>query len=173
MTLEEPRERTADEDGIPICPNCASENPSNAPYCPKCGMPIGMFSTTDPMQAIYSQGWAYRRAATGRSNALAFWGMWLIFGPAAAGVILALIDLASFGEEVSILGLGLSVAIGALYIAVLYRVTRNYIRQRRYKAGYCGVCRYQLRGLVEPRCPECGTPFDPDLLDAAGDDPPA
>jgi hypothetical protein len=27
---------------------------------------------------------------------------------------------------------------------------------------YCLNCRYHLRGLTENRCPECGTPFDPD-----------
>lgn len=27
---------------------------------------------------------------------------------------------------------------------------------------YCLQCRYVLDGLPEPRCPECGTPFDPD-----------
>lgn len=27
--------------------------------------------------------------------------------------------------------------------------------------GFCAKCRYPLRGLPEPRCPECGSPFDP------------
>jgi len=26
----------------------------------------------------------------------------------------------------------------------------------------CESCDYRLRGLTEPRCPECGDPFDPD-----------
>lgn len=29
---------------------------------------------------------------------------------------------------------------------------------------YCPRCRYNLTGLVEHRCPECGTPFDPLML---------
>ena len=28
----------------------------------------------------------------------------------------------------------------------------------------CVKCGYRLRGLKEPRCPECRTPFDPSLL---------
>jgi len=26
--------------------------------------------------------------------------------------------------------------------------------------GACVQCGYNLRGLTEPRCPECGTPFE-------------
>jgi hypothetical protein len=29
----------------------------------------------------------------------------------------------------------------------------------RANPAHCGVCGYNLRGLGEPRCPECGTPF--------------
>ncbi len=29
-------------------------------------------------------------------------------------------------------------------------------------AGRCRQCGYLLRGLTEPRCPECGRPFDPE-----------
>lgn len=28
-------------------------------------------------------------------------------------------------------------------------------------AGHCQKCGYDLTGLPEPRCPECGEPFDP------------
>jgi hypothetical protein len=36
------------------------------------------------------------------------------------------------------------------------------LRQR--SPWFCVQCGYFLRGLIEPRCPECGTPFDPRLL---------
>jgi len=28
----------------------------------------------------------------------------------------------------------------------------------------CRICNYSLHGLIEPRCPECGTPFAAQLL---------
>jgi hypothetical protein len=39
-----------------------------------------------------------------------------------------------------------------------------FIRNRYWplrEPGHCRVCDYDLRGLPESRCPECGTPFDP------------
>lgn len=33
--------------------------------------------------------------------------------------------------------------------------------RRRQKRGLCVKCGYALTGLTEPRCPECGKPFDP------------
>ncbi|MCB9866103.1 MAG: hypothetical protein H6816_05660 [Phycisphaerales bacterium] len=38
--------------------------------------------------------------------------------------------------------------------------------------GCCVMCDYDLRGLIEPRCPECGTPFaEADLDDMAVAEP--
>ena len=37
-----------------------------------------------------------------------------------------------------------------------------------YGLGRCANCGYQLRGLENPRCPECGHAFDPRLLQTPG-----
>ena len=37
-------------------------------------------------------------------------------------------------------------------------------RARRRAAGCCPPCGYNLTGLIEPRCPECGTEFDPKFV---------
>jgi hypothetical protein len=40
--------------------------------------------------------------------------------------------------------------------------------QRRADLAVCRGCGYNLRGLIEPRCPECGRRFDPALLPGRG-----
>jgi hypothetical protein len=54
---------------------------------------------------------------------------------------------------VILIPLGVLVGIGA-FVASLISLTKA-------PSGCCAKCGYDLRGLPEPRCPECGTPFDP------------
>ena len=46
----------------------------------------------------------------------------------------------------------------ATYPAIVF-LRRPILRERRRRLGLCMACGYSLRGLREPRCPECGTPF--------------
>ena len=43
---------------------------------------------------------------------------------------------------------------------------RRKLREELINRGFaiCGPCGYDLRGLTESRCPECGSPFDKKLL---------
>ncbi|NLX15275.1 MAG: hypothetical protein GXY44_16730 [Phycisphaerales bacterium] len=43
---------------------------------------------------------------------------------------------------------------------------RRFLREKLVEKGVpiCIECGYDLRGQIEPRCPECGTGYDPDLL---------
>ena len=56
----------------------------------------------------------------------------------------------------------------ALASVRLRRKKRRNELQRKYtarlRAGLCPRCEYNLTGLPEPRCPECGTEFDPHAL---------
>ncbi len=45
-------------------------------------------------------------------------------------------------------------------VEVALGIPRLHRRRKRRKVGRCVRCDYDLRGLPEPRCPECGTPFD-------------
>ncbi len=62
--------------------------------------------------------------------------------------------------------MGLVFTVGSLPLVIA--VTR---RVPRYTNPWrCAGCGYLLYGLREPRCPECGTPFDAALLEGGGAD---
>jgi hypothetical protein len=147
-----------------------AENPKGAPFCQKCGMPIGMVATLDPIQVIYSTGWLLRRAISGGRWPMAFWGILLIFGPTTILYLLILAAAVRQGRPYGDAGtyvlfwvriLGVTV----LYVAILWRVTKAYLRHLRIKPGHCEKCGYNLSHLPEPRCPECGTRFDPEDIE--------
>jgi hypothetical protein len=52
-------------------------------------------------------------------------------------------------------------------ISIQIRKMRIRLREELTSRGVpvCIPCGYDLRGQTEPRCPECGTSFDPALLD--------
>lgn len=53
-----------------------------------------------------------------------------------------------------------------LLVHIYRRQIRRSLREQLCDIGVpiCVPCGYDLRGLDEPRCPECGRPFDPNLL---------
>lgn len=72
--------------------------------------------------------------------------------------------LTSYLNSVAFFG-GLLIVIGSLFALPRLPV---------WESGCCVQCGYSLRGLPLPRCPECGTPFDPDktpFFHRAGIDP--
>ncbi len=62
------------------------------------------------------------------------------------------------------LSLMLIFASGMLVISVVSHVWHRARLHRRFPSDHCQKCGYNLEGLTEPRCPECGTPFDERLL---------
>jgi membrane associated rhomboid family serine protease len=105
-----------------------------------------------------------------------FWAIWRrprtwLLAAAAAGVL----GVVSIGLVPLLLYLGLpSVAVpgaiggfaGGATVGILVfatkQVRRGALRLWLVEHGYpvCLACGYDLRGQVEPRCPECGTPAD-------------
>ncbi len=154
--------------GGPVCPHCMVPIGPLEDFCHKCGRPITALAAMDPFKQVFAQGHVFREAASRPRSFLVVVGMWLLFGPALLGMSLVLrpghLSRALFGTESSVeayLGLILSLGLMALYAALLYRVTVNYLHNRNIGSGQCAECGYDLTGLPEPRCPECSAPFDP------------
>jgi len=63
---------------------------------------------------------------------------------------------------------------GSIWICALYGlyllVAAQRSRQGQQEEPRCRRCGYLLRGLPEPRCPECGTPFSCRLFDPSRKD---
>ncbi len=43
-------------------------------------------------------------------------------------------------------------------------LNRHRWRARHLRSGRCPWCRYDIRGLPEPRCPECGETWEPNAV---------
>lgn len=67
----------------------------------------------------------------------------------------------------SLIGFVCGTALGLVLGWLQLNRLRADIRQQLLDAGVavCLGCGYDLRGQTEPRCPECGQPFDPVILE--------
>lgn len=92
---------------------------------------------------------------------IAWFSMWLIlsqgdgiyYGFYCSMVGSLVLCLGVTGEIAALSDQSFLLTLGALLIARLPSLVRN--------RGCCRQCGYSLIGLPEPRCPECGTAFDP------------
>ncbi len=138
MSEDDAERHELDDPGKPLCPNCLGQNEPDADFCTDCGCPLSAIATTDPLRRMYSQGFWYRTAASGRIRPIVFWGTWLVLGPSVVGgaAIFAwsALEAPSVPADMAVhvvvgllVGGGLLAAVGAL----LYLMTRNYLEYRR------------------------------------------
>ena len=164
----EPKE-TNENGEMMVCPNCMTHNSPMTEFCTSCGYPIGQYVTVDPINLILAQGWLYRKAVSGRITVFGFWGMWIIFGGAILFMLIFLILSAGVDTDRGIYpGLWPYVFPLIVYIVILYRVTKNYLRFKRETSaaevsdakntGVEWVCT-KCNATVEENatiCPNCG-----------------
>ena len=125
--------RMDSEEEKALCANCMEENLPEADFCRKCGMPISVFATVDPLKRIYSQGWLYRKTVSDRIPRIAFWGMWLIFLPTLLLTLLMVLRSPRIALRFSgaVAGTVIPAVLLPVYCFLLYRVSKNYIYHRR------------------------------------------
>ncbi len=121
---------TNENSDIVLCPDCMTQNSPMTDFCQSCGYPLGQYVTVDPLKRIYSQGWLYRKAVSGRINKFGFWGMWIIFGSAIISILIFMI-LPGMVMDEGITLLWLYSFPLMIYIAILFRVTKNYLAIKR------------------------------------------
>jgi hypothetical protein len=123
-----------------VCPSCVHEQPDGGNFCVKCGSPLSSFAGFGPMERILFEGSAYRRVAFGPSSRIVLIGMWLVLG---LPVSLVFVTIGVSGDLNDMLG---GIALPLLSGGVLYRVTRNYFRQKKQHENDTGS--KMIRGHV-------------------------
>lgn len=129
---------------IAVCPHCMAPNEPQNHFCLKCATPLTSHATIDPLGQIQSLGDTYRKAANKPANRFVLIGMWLIFGPL---VFFYLIyfphGLYSGGDSYScypaevnetytdFLSALMAFGFFVIYSAILYKVTKNYYKNKR------------------------------------------
>ena len=139
----------------PICPYCLAPVDAVSHFCTNCGGPVSPHATMAPLSQVYSAGWAYRRAISGRPRRLVLAAMWLIFAPfvpyyvwvgymglRALGVLPrgdSLCYVSTDSKAGTVLMLSLVGLLLVVHVAILWRVTAQYMRSRWQPAGHNGT----------------------------------
>ena len=117
-----------------VCPHCIQPIGRFDHFCPHCGGPVTAHASIDPLGQVYAAGHGYRSATSGRPRFVVLLGMWLIFGPQLAVFLYVLCALCCGprGDVTAggILGLAVVFGLGALYAAILWKVTSRYLASR-------------------------------------------
>jgi len=112
-----------------LCLSCLYPHQPEAAFCKRCGAPVGSIAAIGPLERLYAEGFVYRKAAEGRPSLIVLFGIWLLFLPPA---VLSLGMLAwgvhleiRFGQN--LFSNWIYICSGGLSLAMLYRVTKNFI----------------------------------------------
>lgn len=159
---------TNDNGDMMVCPNCMTQNSVMTEFCKSCGYPIGQYVTVDPINSILAQGWLYRKAVSGRITVFGFWGMWILFGSSIFILLVYGIQVGIYRDGGIILRGWQSGLILIVYIAILSRVTKNYLRFKREREStevndakntgdewICSRCSATVKENATI-CPNCG-----------------
>jgi hypothetical protein len=132
------------------CPHCLTINHPLSYFCITCMTPLTSHAAIDPIYRIFAQGNTYQKAAAKPANFLVVLGMWLIFGLQIPFMLWGFFGSLSgtdvtqgaylisykppLYETLSELLSKVFVIISAgvmllLYVAIVVKVTRNYLRK--------------------------------------------
>lgn len=135
------------------CPNCLTANLSIAHFCRRCVTPLTSHAEIDPIGRIYSMGDTYRKACHQPYKLIILIGMWLIFGGQIPFLLMEfwgqiqqifnpnyyeykLFELITSTTQkhdyfATIAAMLMSSLVNILCLAILFKVTKNYLRLRK------------------------------------------
>ncbi len=113
-----------------LCPHCAASNLPLADFCARCGAPLSVMASTDPLRSTLSEGFLYREAVHGAPKRIVVAGVWMIFLPGLASLPFAWGDGETDPQRLATRGLW-----SLLSAVVPLLATANYLRKRREHAA--------------------------------------
>jgi hypothetical protein len=129
--------------GNPICLHCAAELIGYVQFCPKCGCPVTPEAVSMPYESVLARGFAAREGSSRPRKLIVVIGMWLMFGPMFAMLASVFVTMLVVSQGVAwqaerrgeipgiLLGLAVSAGLAAIPGALLYKTTKNHVKQRR------------------------------------------
>lgn len=123
-------------------------------------MQVKLFST-ETLAAVFRRKWLAQTEEGTALIAIGFlWGLLVVFGITMFLVAL-LTASGDFSGWFGVLAF-LMLLVPFFSLSLIFRfVHRDFISKVRQVEGRCVNCGYSLHQLSEPRCPECGTAFEP------------
>jgi hypothetical protein len=128
--------------GNPICLHCAAELVGRTHFCPECGCPVTPEAASMPYESVLARGFLAREASSKPRKLIVVLGMWLMMLPAflifSLGFVVMFLSLLGFlgptnrNRDIpgSVFGMIVSAAIASITGTLLYKTTRNYLKQR-------------------------------------------
>lgn len=124
-----------------MCLGCGRLNAPNKHFCEKCGAPLTVHATTDPLGTVFAEGYAARRALTQPSKPIIVICMWLWMLPlASVSLIGAVVVLSMFVHGIytfqideiigSLLAALPTAVVLWISITILHRVTRSALQAK-------------------------------------------
>lgn len=110
--------------GQELCPRCMTAISAATDFCPHCGAPLTSRATNDPYLSVFAEGFAIRQAVARPNKPIILIGVWLLSISALVGAI------ASLAGGGGIFGIVAGLGLLALWGAIVYKTTKNYLRMR-------------------------------------------
>ena len=114
-----------------ICPSCSRPIGQADDFCPKCGTALTTFATTDPILSIRAEGNMIRKAIE-KPTPIVLIGMWLLFGPPLATLLMWIAFFLVYSIE-NVFWLLMVVPLGFfawVYWSIVQRVTHRFMETR-------------------------------------------
>ena len=127
MNREVTPARKPQDPGTVVCPRCLHVQPEGRHFCAQCGAPLTALSTIGPFERIFAMGHMLRSTVSGPVRPIVLLGMWVLLLPPLLVLVWNIKEIdARERWELPLLGV-----FSAIYCILLYRVTVNFIRQRK------------------------------------------